>query len=117
MVLTDIEREVLAWIAERTCSSALKDQLGHAFAVDREYTGAGSYTTLATPVTERATDAMPQDRPRGPIDGPWFQSPAMDGPACSLLWFTNGIVSCLELAGFREAADVQGFTFLPEHHA
>ncbi|MBI4990321.1 MAG: hypothetical protein HZC23_16010 [Rhodocyclales bacterium] len=113
MDLTAVEAAVLDWIAKNTKSKELMEQLASVKAVDREYTGAGSYTTLQTSGFRSFEQALQH----GPVDGPWFQSPGMEGPACSLLWLEGGVVKCLELAGFRDPQEVEGFWFLDTNQA
>jgi len=97
---TSLEAAVLAWLAEATSTPELSAQLQGAAIVNREFSGAGSYTTLAVP---SETSPIPLEVELlgrdGPIDGPEVQSPDLPMPAATLLWLTERKAAILEIAG------------------
>ena len=93
--LTPIERAVLEWFSSQYAATTLEDQIGSLEVHDREYTGAGSFTTFVvsgshTPYTD-GVDGHP-------LDGPWIDGAPLTMGASTLLWLEKGIVQCLEIA-------------------
>ena len=101
MEFTKIEQAVLTWIASHSGSLELQEQLRLAQSIDREYTGAGSYTTLRTSCVTPLLPCTAVPNPsRGPLSGPEIRSAEIENGACSLLWFKEGYIECLELASY-----------------
>ncbi len=92
---TAFEAAISAGIASETSDAALREQLRDIRVVSREHTGCGCYTDLdpiaITPETTAAYGV------RGPLSGPFFESPALKHGGGSLLWFKDGRVDCLEI--------------------
>ena len=99
MQFTHLERAVLAWIAARASSPELRAQLLAVAPIAREHTGKGSYTELAVPShwVRVPESSMPAGRARGPVSGPDLEDPLIENCGGSLLWFEEGVVSCLEM--------------------
>ena len=97
---TPLEAAVLAWLAKENSTPQLRAQLHGAVIVNREFSGAGTYTTLAVPSEASPipseVELVGQD---GPIEGPEVLSPELPTPAATLLWLTERRAAVLEIAG------------------
>jgi hypothetical protein len=97
---TPVEAAVLARMAESTPMPELAAQLREAVILSREFSGAGSYTTLSVPSEAPSiplnVELIGRD---GPIDGPDVESPELPWPACTLLWLNGRKAAVLEIAG------------------
>ncbi len=100
MEFTSLERAVISFLADRAPHPLVGAQLRASQPVHREFTGAGSYTTLRVPP---GTAAVPPSEPflaaGMPLEGVEVSSPSLSAGACALVWFEQGTVSTLELAG------------------
>ena len=94
MELSPLERDALNWIAQHANDAALTRQLDAVEAVQRRFTGVGSFTELL----------VPADLPRVsfrvcPIN-PLIESSALEHGGDSVLFFEDGLASTLELYAF-----------------
>ena len=68
--------------------------------VSREFSGAGSYTSLSVPAE---APSIPPDveliGKDGPVGGPEVESPELPWPTCTLLWLSERKAATLEIAG------------------
>lgn len=97
MDFTPLERAVLAWIAEHTNDPSVVRQLAVARPVEREFTGAGSFTTLEVPAD------LPRVTYRVHPGGPVIESPRLEYGGGSVLFFVDGLVSTLELYSYGDS--------------
>jgi hypothetical protein len=97
---TRLEDELLKWFALNSGSTELQIQLHQAKVVEREFSGAGSFTELQVP---ESVPELPESYrlvgENGPIQGPDVSFPGVAAPVSSLLWFSNRKASSLEIAG------------------
>lgn len=100
MEFTSLERAVLNWLSGHTDVPELTAQIQMGVAIDRQFTGAGSYTRLSVPgsAPQIPRTSLPVGL-TGPFEGPEIFSHELEIPACSLLCVEAGYVSCLEIAG------------------
>jgi hypothetical protein len=105
--LSDFERAVLTRIAATSSDTALQCQLERAEILSRKYTGVGCYSHLAVPV--ECPKSVATYAEHGPLQGPSFESPAVELGGGTLLWFDSGRADCLEVYSYGE--------FFPEDHA
>jgi hypothetical protein len=95
MQFSPLELDVLEWIAQHSNDRALARQLAVAQAVERRFTGVGSFTKIRLPssvprVTFRESSILPL------ISSPQLQS---SGGAAALL-FEDGLAETLEIYSF-----------------
>ncbi len=95
LALSKLEAAVLEWIASRFDDPALKKQLDRAMVSERTHTGVGCYSTLAVPCDTDISVAAYACR--GPLSGPYFESPVVEMGGGTLLWFEGGRPQCLEI--------------------
>ncbi len=93
--MTEFERMVFEWIADRCDDRALEVQLRTARVSSREHTGVGCYSELAVPDDAQPTHA--DYGQRGPLTGPGFETSALKNGGGSLLWFEGGFAQTLEV--------------------
>jgi hypothetical protein len=93
--LSDFEAAVLFWIAARSGDLALQEQLARARVAERDYTVVGCYSKLVVPIDAPASTATYADR--GPLNGPYFESEAVEHGGGTLLWFEAGRAVCMEI--------------------
>ncbi|MCE9544411.1 MAG: hypothetical protein K8T25_02655 [Planctomycetia bacterium] len=105
--LTQFEASVLEWIASRSEDNALKAQIAKASVVRRQYTGVGCYTMFT--LTEEVPIITAPFGARGPIGGPYFESPVVKYGGGTLLWFVDGRMHQLETYAHGD--------YFPEEHA
>lgn len=108
MVTTsDFEAAVLAWIVKQSDDVALREQLARVKVVNRDYTVVGCYSVLSVP-----HDAPVSTGPystHGPLDGPHFESEAVEHGGGTLLWFEGGRAQSLEIYVYGD--------YFPANHA
>ena len=107
VALSDFERSVLTWIATTSSDPALKCQLDNPHILSREYTGVGCYCRLAVSVECPISVAAYAEH--GPLEGPEFESPAVEYGGGTLLWFKSGRADLLEVYSYGEC--------FPQDHA
>lgn len=96
MNLTDLERSVLSWFAERNGSLALRSQCDSAFAESRTHTGPGQTTRLRC-----AQEATCADFPTACVpNAPLISSPVLPHGAGADLWIKDGKLAELEVVSF-----------------
>jgi hypothetical protein len=93
--LSEFEAAVLGWMAARSGDLALQEQISRARVVERDYTVVGCYSTLWVPGEAPASTAPYSNR--GPLSGPYFESPVVEHGGGTLLWFEAGRAHCLEI--------------------
>jgi hypothetical protein len=108
--LSKFEAAVLEWIATRCQDPALKQQLADVEIIERDYTGAGCFSTLKLATGAPVSEASYAKR--GPLDGPEYECPVVSGG--TLLWFNSGRADCLEIYIYSESfpadlADIREF--------
>lgn len=91
MELTDLEHEILDWIARNSHDDRLRDQLRQVEATAREFTGVGSFTTLQVPSSAPRVEFRVS-----PID-PSIEGSQLEHGGGSVLFFNDGHASTLEL--------------------
>jgi hypothetical protein len=107
MNLSELEAAVLDRIASTVNDIALRRQISSATLLERTWTVVGCYTKFILPKDAPVIDA--EFGRRGPLDGPWVESAAIENSATTLLWFEDGKISLLEMAACG--------SFFPEDHA
>ena len=96
MEFTQLEREILQWIADKSDCPELVHQIKNAKPSAREFTGVGSYTDF-----EGISDAAKAEVPDKYINGPTITSPDLMKPgAMSILFFKEGRPAFLEIATY-----------------
>ncbi len=115
-VVSAFEAAVLRWIGDHSADPALSAQLTEVTVRKREHTGVGCFSTLDIPA---GTPASKQTHAQhGPLDGPYFESPAIEHGGGSLLWFEDGRAECLEVYAYghdfpEDHSDLGGFKLHP----
>jgi len=93
--VTEFEKQVFEWIADKCDDPALEAQLRSANVASRENTGVGCYSELAVPDDTPLTEAGYAQS--GPLRGPGFESSGLKHGGGSLLWFEDGRAKTLEV--------------------
>ena len=93
--LSEFETAILDWITSFIDDYALRTQLVAARVRKRDYTVVGCYSQLALPADVPRTSRNYGSR--GPLNGPYFESPAAPFGGGTLLWFEDGLADCLEI--------------------
>jgi hypothetical protein len=89
--MTGLEAQILEWIAERTSSPALSQQLRSAEIARRDYVRTGYFVYLRPSEGSSAVEGRPQ------IQHPFIESPVLpDGAGCSLI-LKDGQLHYLEI--------------------
>ena len=89
------ESAVLAWIAARSGDEALRQQLATAQIAERDHTGVGCYSRLR--IESDAPRSSASYASRGPLQGPNFESKAVEYGGGTQLWFKLGLADSLEI--------------------
>ena len=97
MELTAVGHAVLDWIANHSPDESMREQLRHVEAMDREFTGVGSFTGLRV-----RTDA-PRVGFRVAPACPLIQSPQLEHGGGSVLFFEDGHAVMLELYAYGDS--------------
>ena len=98
--MTEFEKQVFEWIADKCDDPALEAQLRSVNVASRENTGVGCYSEFAVPDDTPLTEAGYGQR--GPLTGPGFESPALKYGGGSLLWFEGGRAKTLEVFTYND---------------
>jgi hypothetical protein len=93
MELTQLEKDILAWISDHFPMPELAEQIRCAECSKREYTGHGYFVDLQVPAEAPLVHGM-----LNPHNGPAIESPELEAGAVTLLYNTDGRISCLEIA-------------------
>ena len=97
MEYTQLERAVLDWMSEHVDIPRLKEQIQRAVPTDREYTGCGSFTTLAA-----SPDLPPVECP-SPISGPAIEAEGIEYGGGALLCLDDtGHITQLEMYAYGD---------------
>jgi len=112
---TQLERDVLAWIADHGGSSVLRRQLEAVAIVGREFTGCGFFVDLSVPASLPRLgegDLPAGTRSKGPLGGPYLDGPGLEAGGGSLLFLENGAPCLLELYAYGDTfpEDLQDYT-------
>ncbi|MEM9353070.1 MAG: hypothetical protein AAGA92_08655 [Planctomycetota bacterium] len=92
MEYTELEKSVLEWIAQNIEIPNLSIQIRSAKPCSREFTGCGSFTTLAVPAN------LPALHCKSPIDGPFIESEGIEHGGGALIFLDSaGFIETLEM--------------------
>ena len=106
MEYTQLERGVLAWMAEHVDVPNLAEQIRTAVPTKRDHTGCGSFTTLSVP------SDLPRIEASSPVNGPAIEAEGIEhGGAAMVFLNDSGHIETLEMYanGDRFAETITGF--------
>ena len=101
MEFSDLEKEVLNWVAKSSGDENLIEQIGHAQVKEREQSDDGIFIELTYPKEFKAKSLTTEVK--NPIQGPGIKSTNLKHQGSSLVFVADGYASVLEIFSKDEA--------------